>query len=450
MTIEQKEEIEGGSSEVEKKPPSRRDFLKIAGLVGAGIILPAYIKSRATAAEWAEEEMTARVLDEEEWLRNHWESRRSQPGWMDGGIAGGRWATPFGPRPGPTAPPASPVPPAATPESSPTAPTVPAGRPGQGVNPGWVGPEAGWADLSKSIGAGWVRVELNFNLVNNDWNSAKNYYQSVFRTARDRGLNVLGLVDYMTLPGTQEDWNRNSVEWESGDGTNEWVKKFVELFGLIATNFPEVNAWQIWNEANGWTTKQSNGRPWGSSYLDYSIYANMLRGAYDKLGSSGVPLVSGGIFTHNADRGTTYLHNVHNVGLSTAGWSQGLPYDHWSQHLYLNPGGLTSSYDVAAWLNGTRYALNSHGAGKGLWITEVGWQSADLEVAAPGKGRENQAENLRRVYKYLYDQRNNSYWNYGPAFWYRLSDYPGVTYGLVDGEGWKPAGYAFSETARFE
>lgn len=333
-----------------------------------------------------------------------------------------------------------------------------------GLNPGWViGNEGNLlftdqvAERYKELGAKVVRAEFRVLGEWNDWTLG--LYENFFNVAQAHGLEVLGLVDYSSWApeASYVDWNRNSAEWERGDGKNDYMTALVDraLDPILRRFGSRMMGVQIWNEQNIPAMKDSKGRPVGSWYLDYSVYAQLLRASYDKIKGIGIesgfdiPLVLGGLLTRDSEWGSSYLNQLHYTGNSKAGWKQGVPYDHVGQHPYVDTRKQTTEYKLYQKVYNLRAAMNNWSGGykRGIWLTEAGWQSSDLSTDIEA-GKKTQAKNLEILYKFMKKYRQSL--KLGSGVWFSYGDGWGQTYGLLDEAGnIKPAGTAYQQFANF-
>ena len=94
----------------------------------------------------------------------------------------------------------------------------------------------------------------------------------------------------------------------------------------------------------------------------------------------------------------------------------------------------------------------NHDAGKGLWITELGWSSQPPEPNNSfAKGVGGQAKQLKGAFGLL--KRNQAKWRVKRVYWFSVDDAPG-TCNFCDGTGLfgagfvpKPAWYAYVKFA---
>jgi hypothetical protein len=362
----------------------------------------------------------------------------------------------------------------------------------------------------REAGARWVRIEFRLGSCFNDWTSpgcptaqgpsALAVYDLVINEARAQRLQVLGLVDYASWPGTQDNWAMNNAEHnpterfgtcrnESGrysGGCNPYIEAFAQnAAGTLAahfdgTNGPLVDQWEIWNEPNAYTTPQGDSYYTGGTFIYPSNFAWMLRLSYEaiKRVQPNTTVISGGLFaldttepnTRNGvytppgpstgtgtsashcaanlsagQSGATYLCSTYEMGRNRAGWRPGAyPLDQIGQHLYVDQWKRTSRQALLAYLQELRYAYRDYegdATRKQIYITEVGWTTDTVSAAL-------QADNLQTAFTEVF--RPTPF--VARAFWFFFRDEPAaaLNYGLLDADGNpKPAYAAFQRSAAY-
>jgi hypothetical protein len=381
---------------------------------------------------------------------------------------------------------------------------VPEAR-GRGLQDGWAidnscqvlfTPEV--AEAIADAGAQWVRI--NFRLgASATWTdptcnglSARALYDTVVDNARAEGLQVMGLLSNESWPGTQQEWQANSVEWIGGSGDNPYLVAFSKnAAAVLAQHFEgRVAAWEVWNEPNAYTSFSPFTGYTGSTFIYPSNFAWLLRHVYEEAGAAGVTgtlFVSGGVFGHDmtsaltpsgagvelkrgdpqtpgyfaplgsserdaplpADpvaekSGAEYLRLTYARGIARAGWGAlpAYPLDGIGQHIYVDQGTTTSAAKIAAYLAAVRAVPLEHPEAPPppTWITEVGWPTYTESFYA------TQAANLRIAYA---EFAATPY--VAVPFWFQLRDIEGahLFYGLLTpfAPQWtrKPAWWAFHQ-----
>jgi hypothetical protein len=384
---------------------------------------------------------------------------------------------------------------------------------GRGLQDGWAIDNScgvlftpGVAETIADAGAEWVRI--NFRLgASKTWTetltchglSALDLYDTVVDNARAEGLQVLGLLSNESWPGAQAEWQAGSAEWTGGSGDNAYLVAFSKnAAAVLGGRFEgEVDAWQVWNEPNAYSTYSPVTGYTGSTFIYPSNFAWLLRHVADEMDAAGVTgtlLVSGGAFGHDlppavtpagvgverkrgdpqtpgyaappkpgepaaplgADpvaekSGAEYLRATYAQGIALAGWSPfrithgAYPLDGIGQHLYVDQGNTTSATKIAAYLAAVRAVALEHPEAPlpPTWITEVGWTTASVSPAV-------QAANLKTAYETF-----GATGYVGPAFWFQLRDIAGagLYYGLLTpfDPPWtrKPAWGAFRQIRTF-
>jgi hypothetical protein len=282
-----------------------------------------------------------------------------------------------------------------------------------------------------------VRLHFRLNAKHRGWEEPLlAAYGEAVKSLRAERLSILGLLTYESYPGSQADWIENSRERDGGSGDNPYIRSLMEsAFRPLLARFPEVGAWEIWNEPNNWTTSSPDvtGKLPGGFYVYPSNFAWILRRAYEEARSAGrrVKIVSGGLlgadFTgqHDSDVAAPYLRATLKMGKECAGWDEirkrygTWPADHWGLHLYISDSSrVKPDYFAAFPLAFARAVEEIEGAStrKQVWITEIGYRTN------PGGLTEmDQAASTETVLKILRDQPR-----IGVVTWFKLHDEPGA------------------------
>jgi hypothetical protein len=383
----------------------------------------------------------------------------------------------------------------------------------QGMMTGWVMDDAGRIDFPGSrvgqfrsvreAGAGWVRIEFRLGLCFNDWTSpgcataqganALAVYDLVVDEARGAGLQVLGLIDYTSWPGVQDQWLANNAEQNATErypncrddagrysgGCNAFIESFAQgAARVVAEHFngvngPLVDNWEIWNEPNAFTESPSTGVYRGGYFVYPSNFAWILRLSYEaiKAAQPNATVISGGLFAFDitepqtrsgvyegvaarsrcsanlasGQSGAAYLCATYEMGRLRAGWRPGTaPFDHVGQHIYADQWKRTSRESLLRYLLEVRYAYREYegeSTPKQIYITEVGWTTDTVSMTV-------QAENLQTAFEEVF--RPTPF--VARAFWFLFQDEPAarLSYGLRDPDGApKPTLEAFRRSAAY-
>ncbi|MCX7919419.1 MAG: LamG domain-containing protein [bacterium] len=310
-----------------------------------------------------------------------------------------------------------------------------------------------------SAGAGWIRVELRLAGYAN-WNAELlSKYSTVFATAKKYGIQVIGLIDYSSVPGswTQADWCANNYEHTGGDGNNAYIQAYTETAAsLISTYRNQVAIWEIWNEPNCWTNSSAGGYYWGGFYIYPSNFAAMLYSVSSAVklakGWNDITILSGGLFGHaigdiySADNaGATYLRNVYSMGINHNHWTVyktltgTYPLDLIGQHIYIDQGTTTTAaqlHNYLAWVYSAYTTYEGITTNKKIVITEVGWTTSYVDTTV-------QATNVNLSYLTFNDTPFVQ-----TAIWFQLEDNPagGMYYGILDSSGNKKSAWSYYST----
>jgi polysaccharide biosynthesis protein PslG len=198
-----------------------------------------------------------------------------------------------------------------------------------------------------------------------------------------------------------------------------------------------IQTWQIWNEPNA-------ERYWPPS-PDASEYATLVAGSSEAIRGADpkAEIVLGGLFGTSAVKSNEYLEELYEVrGIEDA-------FDSLAIHPYSSD--LDGIRVQAEWAR--EAAVDAGDPDVGLWVTELGWGSAD-DGHPLQQGEEEQARLLRSSLELLSRERED--WKVRGIIWFAWKDSQaeGVcefcrSAGLfsVDGEP-KPAWYSFIEAVR--
>ena len=372
----------------------------------------------------------------------------------------------------------------------------------QGLQGGWAIDDGGNVNffhsassqfpIMQSAGAGWVRVNFRLGECFQNWTisscrsdgqTALQVYETVVTNARAKNLKVLGLLSNEAWHGNQPDWTANNAEnTAGGTGDNAYIQAFAQsAAGPLAGKFdgthgPLVDAWEVWNEPNAWTSNPAPGVFQGSSYIYPSNFAWLLKRSKEaiKAARPGGVVISGGLFAHDpggaampvsengmtrravkrgdqpgarrpatasvsctssVPSGADYLCLTYQMGISKAGWQAGsYPFDQVGQHLYVDQGRTTSSTKLKSHLQDLRNAYVAYEGSttaKKTHVTEVGWATPPVSASV-------QSQNLKTAYTTF---RRTSY--VGRAYWFNVQDIPegGLYFGLVDSNGVNKAAF---------
>ena len=140
-------------------------------------------------------------------------------------------------------------------------------------------------DRIAATGAKWVRIDIPWVWVEPDGPSASHGHgdwgtlDHIIWAAESRGLKVLGIVAYTP------DWASDTGElWSYPD-----PQAFEQYFAALLRHYPEIQAWELWNEPN--YERFSFGGPDPAKFVSYLRSARKVR---DSLGSK-AKLISGGV-----------------------------------------------------------------------------------------------------------------------------------------------------------
>lgn len=341
------------------------------------------------------------------------------------------------------------------------------GRPLLGVDVGWVVSNAGDILMTPSAarqvagtGADLARVEFRTTPFAATpcvfaasavcqqgqrlaWQLTFHAYDQVVAHLAAAHVQVLGLLDYTTVDGSQADWTADNAEHGLGSGANAFTARFAAAAEMIMAHYAgRIRLWEIWNEPNAWTRSGPGGTYSGGTFMYPSNYAALLEAVYrDAVLEHHLPvtLISGGVFGHSIggvyspqNAGAVYLDQV--FGYWKRQGLRRMPLDGVGQHLYISQGGAVTPAQVQeylGWVHGV--AARLAGPGVPTYVTEMGWKRGPVTPA-------QQARNLQVA---LAAARAEPYVRAVVVF-----DYRGSGYGLYSAAGLpQPALAAFRAAA---
>ena len=225
------------------------------------------------------------------------------------------------------------------------------------------------------------------------WNDAVTaLYAQVVDKLTGAGIMVIGLLSHQIVP------NANQAAWNSPagpDGTNPFTHDFITAVQWIVPRLPKITHWEIWNEPNSTTT-----------FIDHSLYAALLKRAYDALkatqpqstvitgGTFAFDQIPGSVVLSRANSGSDYLNSVISALIQQGSFTPP-PFDAIGLHLYLDQNGDVDAAHLQGYIN-TYYAVLSAALGRNvprpmpIFVTEAGWQSTAVTPAG-------QASNIRTL-----------------------------------------------------
>jgi polysaccharide biosynthesis protein PslG len=204
--------------------------------------------------------------------------------------------------------------------------------------------------------------------------------------------------------------------------------------GVFWAEHPElpkrpIRTWQIWNEPN---FKYFVTRP---NPVEYGKLVKLSYGAA-KSADRGARIVLGGLFSNPAEarfrRRPRQAYTAREFLQIMYRRTRGIKAKF--QGVALHP--YASGYSrLTRYIEEARRVLKAnHDAGKGLWITELGWSSEPPRTERDGfaKGLKGQARQLRGAFRLLRARRRR--WHVQGVYWFSVDDQPGSC-NFCDGSG---------------
>jgi polysaccharide biosynthesis protein PslG len=264
-------------------------------------------------------------------------------------------------------------------------------------------------DVYRSAGARWIRVDINWEVIQSGGPSSYNWapFDRVVRAASDRGLQVLAAFIYTPAwarPGT------NDGRYPPSD-----LGAFAAFCRAAVAHYAPlgVHTWEVWNEPN----ISGFWRPGP----DPARYAQMLGVAYDAIKrsdphafvvSAGLSPYGGlGAASPTAMNPVTFLQKMYAAGagghFDALGWH---PYE-WGVGVKFHP--MSAWSQLVETPTSARSVMVANGdGGKQIWGTEYG---------APTFGGGIPEDAQAHLVTAAYERWNKWSWT-GPLFWYSARD----------------------------
>ena len=270
-------------------------------------------------------------------------------------------------------------------------------------------------------------IELNGTKNGTDWST----YDLIFDAARKHGITIAPV-----LIRTNAEGNRFPVAAEY-PAWNEWVEKVVKRYGPGGDFWKEkqnplpVTVWTVWNEPN--LPINNPLKEPGTNSVQPENYGRFLVSTSAAIRSvhNGATVLVGGLFMPGGEFYSSFLQKAASV--------PGAPiaYDGVNIHPYSFYGKIA---ELAEQVGGVRFALDHHvagGAGKPLWIGEIGWPVANPQKATedrefnegkrskPGIPPVSEAEQATLlIQSFDWIKTEAAAKNIQAAFWYNVRDAP--------------------------
>lgn len=287
---------------------------------------------------------------------------------------------------------------------------------------------------SLRVGVGWDSVQANRGGAF-DWSGVDARFEEIDRA----GIEILPFlsgapswaVRQAWVPGTHHTSKAPERLPASGAAASGWagfVRAAVERYGpggSFWTAHPAlpqrpIRAWQIWNEEN---FKYFVTRP------NPAEYGKLVKISYGAMHSvdPGAQLILGGMFAKPREANyhvrppwayyaSTFLEKMYRETPGIGSRFQGV-----ALHPYT-----TDFHELVPYVEELRAVLKrNHDAGKGLWITEMGWSSEPPSFGDSfAKGPAGQAKQLKGAFGLL--ERMQARWHVKRVYWFSVDDVSGV------------------------
>jgi polysaccharide biosynthesis protein PslG len=255
-------------------------------------------------------------------------------------------------------------------------------------------------DAAAKTNATWLRVLIDWHLVEPmpgafDWG----YVDHWINGARQRGLNVLGLIAYTP------DWARTPGSYFSAPPIDP--NTFAAFSEKVVQRYRDrVSSWEIWNEPNvplffGHVSDRA------------ARYTELLKAAYPAIKASqpDSTVVAAGLSRAWApDDPPAFVNAIYQLGAKGS-------FDAMAMHPYVYPNGLAID-DHNGWsdVEKVRKLMVDNGDGdKKIWMTELG-----APTSAPSAAGVSQDEQARQITDVLWKAAQSGF--SGPAFIFSIRD----------------------------
>jgi len=311
-------------------------------------------------------------------------------------------------------------------------------------------------DAMKELGITQYHMELNWNRKVHPEPGFEEWaaYDKVFTLAAERNISILPLI-YGKAESTYSSANEHrfltEAEYGQGSPWETWINEVVERYGINgvfwekhpALPYKPVKVWEVWNEPNlkpnnPLLCKKEKEKEICEEKVQPENYARFLKQtnlliqkAQNKRGA-GAEVLLGGLYSRGGMSVPEFLEKVHNVPESGNSFS-GL-----SLHPYSFRDGPPV---VTIYVNSARSNLTYFfGAGKSLWVTELGWNRTPWEDPNhPGVSEDQQAEFLSTSFNWLRNESANLNLQY--VAWFDYRDISGSSWdfhaGLLEESGYR-------------
>lgn len=274
-------------------------------------------------------------------------------------------------------------------------------------------------EVTRVSGAGIFRVELDFTCTAGGANWGQ--FDPLVEAAWRRGITILPIM-VRSYPACEQAQHKRYLN--SGDGNwnawATWARAAVERYGINGSfwngkaNPTPITAWEVGNEPNLPENNPGGQFVQPQAYGEFLTHtANALQAGSIAKTAHGTEVISAGLYAPSSYYYGSFLEQMGATGSYTAvGF-----------HPYSFFNGATG---VAEAINNVRYVLNNFvpgGAGKALWITELGWPvagSGGLPLGAFPVSEQKQAELLNQSFDWIQDNAASK--NINLLTWYKIQD----------------------------
>jgi hypothetical protein len=300
----------------------------------------------------------------------------------------------------------------------------------------------------------WVRV----NFILGPWSSPTDVTLHNGKTWKQtydeiiNGLVAKGIKVYALIGSEAYTYPADTLEQYPGPDSAssvKWIENYTANFVSIVDMFKDrVRVFESFNEPNNWTNSSTPivHSAW-FAFLLQEVYLNIKKyNSHDVDPAWQVTLVSGALFTFDANSGGQYINDTYWYGKNIFAWdwthqnAGSYPLDGFGQHIYVAQGDSDVSVVTSAinanlndfWNNIYVYETDPN---KQIRISEFGWETGTY-------GESFQATNLTTGFNVLQADPRVAL-----SLWFTMSDFPGGGWGIYYMGNYLPSEQKLSYTA---
>ena len=277
-------------------------------------------------------------------------------------------------------------------------------------------------DDLRYLNVSMLRIEF---ITNAQGNIPYREYGYIVDELAERGIEVLGLIAYQSLP------HSGPSDWATDSFRERYVARTRQIVNHYANRQNSIQAWEIWNE-------QDLAVPEFYVRIDPEPYAQLLIESYDAIKEidSGATVLHGGISPKGLRTGQNYLRKIYEEpAIQDYRTERGhYPFDVVAVHPYQEEYSRIDSqfhFSLRDFMNQrVKSIMNEFGdRHKKVWITELGWNSAHNSDAV-------QANRLEESFRLMDELTDPAHPDDPPYveryFWFKYDEWaPTERWGLI-------------------